>query len=172
MLCSLVSVYFDSPQLGLQYKQTAWNLRLFIQRYASLEVVSPSHFVYDFSRKMVLMLYSINWPNFIVWLPLLLEILGNMCIAIVYFPSFEVIIFETNLVFLMKPFFYMTKNPRQNILGKIKSIFYHFLRDFSRQKFLKHIFRNHLRWLLLLFLVVRANTPQTNEKQQSHNIFF
>ena len=33
------------------------------------------HFVYDFSRKMFLMLYSIN-------LPLLLEILGNMCIKL------------------------------------------------------------------------------------------
>ena len=49
----------------------------------SLALVSPPHFVYDFSRKMFLMLHSINWPNFIVWLPLLLEILGNMCITIV-----------------------------------------------------------------------------------------
>ena len=48
-----------------------------------LGTVSPAHFVYDFSPKMFL-LYSINRPNFIVWLPLLLEILGNMCIAIVY----------------------------------------------------------------------------------------
>ena len=48
-----------------------------------LEIVSPAHFVYDFSTKMFLMLYSINWPNFIDWLPLLLDILGNMCIAIV-----------------------------------------------------------------------------------------
>ena len=46
-------------------------------------IVSPAHFVYDFSTKMFLILYSINRPNFIVWLPLLLEILGNMCIAIV-----------------------------------------------------------------------------------------
>ena len=47
-----------------------------------LEIVSPPHFVYDFSRKIFLKLYSINWPNF-VSLPLLLEILGNMCIVIV-----------------------------------------------------------------------------------------
>ena len=32
-----------------------------------LGVVSPTHFVYDFSTKMFLMLYSINWPNFIVF---------------------------------------------------------------------------------------------------------
>ena len=48
-----------------------------------LGIVSPAHFVYDFSTKMFLMLYFINRPNFILWLPLLLEILGNMCIAIV-----------------------------------------------------------------------------------------
>ena len=44
-------------------------------------IVSPAHFVNDFSTKMLLMLYSINWPNFIAWLPLFREILGNMCIA-------------------------------------------------------------------------------------------
>ena len=32
-----------------------------------LGLVSPPHFVYDFSRKIFLMLHSINWPNFIVW---------------------------------------------------------------------------------------------------------
>ena len=44
-----------------------------------LELVSPSHFVYDFSRKTFFMLFSINWPNFIVWCPLLFEILDNIC---------------------------------------------------------------------------------------------
>ena len=32
-----------------------------------LGLVSPPHLAYDFSRKMFFMLYSINWPNFIVW---------------------------------------------------------------------------------------------------------
>ena len=40
--------------------------------------LAPPHFVYDVSRKMFLMSYSINWPDFIVWFPLILEILGNM----------------------------------------------------------------------------------------------
>ena len=61
-----------------------------------LGIVSPAHFVYDFSRKMFLMFYSINWPNVIVWLPLLLEILFNVCIAIVCFPDCDVINFEIN----------------------------------------------------------------------------
>ena len=43
-----------------------------------LGMVSSVYFVYNFSRNMFLMLYSINWPSFIVWLPLLLEILGNI----------------------------------------------------------------------------------------------
>ena len=47
-----------------------------------LGIVCPPHFVYDFSRKMFFMLYFINWPNSIAWLPLLLEILVSMCIAI------------------------------------------------------------------------------------------
>ena len=38
-----------------------------------LGLVFPPHFVYDFSRIMFLMLYSINWTNFIVRLPLFLE---------------------------------------------------------------------------------------------------
>ena len=48
-----------------------------------LGIVSPTHFVYDFSRKMFRKLYSSNRQVFIAWLSLLLEILVNMCIAIV-----------------------------------------------------------------------------------------
>ena len=40
-----------------------------------LGIVSPSHFVHDFSRKI----YSFNWSSLIVWLALYLEILDNMC---------------------------------------------------------------------------------------------
>ena len=71
--------------------------------------------MYDFSRKMFLVLHSINWPNFIVWLPLPLEILDNMCITIVCYPGSDVIKFEINLIFLIKPFCYMTKNSRQKL---------------------------------------------------------
>ena len=48
-----------------------------------LGIVSPANFVYDFSTKKFLILYSINWPNFIAWLALLLEILDNIPIEIV-----------------------------------------------------------------------------------------
>ena len=51
--------------------------------YEGLGRVSPAHFVHGFATKMLLILYSIYWPNFIVSLPLRLEILSNMCVTIV-----------------------------------------------------------------------------------------
>ena len=98
-----------------------------------LAMVSPPYFVCDFSRKMFLMLYSINWPNFIVWLSLLLDILGNICIAIVWCPGCDVISFEINLFFLIKPFFYMTKNARQkfNISWEQKELLRRNIKHFS-----------------------------------------
>ena len=77
-----------------------------------LGIISPAHFVYDFSTKILLMLYCINWSNFIVWLPLLLEILHNMCIAIACKSGCDVITFKINLIFLIKPFLYMTKKVK------------------------------------------------------------
>ena len=70
---------------------------------------------------MFLVLYFINWPNFIAWLLLLLAILVNMCIAIlqyilqllVRFPGYDVKDFEINIIFLIKPFFYLIKKLRQ-----------------------------------------------------------
>ena len=60
------------------------------------------------------MLYSIDWSNFIVRYPLLLEILGNMCIAIVCFPDSDIINFEINIISVIK-FLYMTKKSRKKI---------------------------------------------------------
>ena len=42
------------------------------------------------------MLDSINWPNSIVLLSLILEILINMCMTMVCEPSCDVMNFETN----------------------------------------------------------------------------
>ena len=61
------------------------------------------------------MLYSINCPNLIVSLPLLFEILGNIYIAITCFPGRDVINFEINLIFLIKPFFWIySKNTDES----------------------------------------------------------
>ena len=78
-----------------------------------LGIILPPQFLYDFSRKIFFILYSIVLPHFVVWLPFLLEILGNMCIAFVCLPGCDVINFEVNFIFLIKPFFYMTKKSRQ-----------------------------------------------------------
>ena len=43
----------------------------------------------------------------------LLKIMGNMCIATVNFPGCDVINFEINLIFLIKPFRDMTEKSRQ-----------------------------------------------------------
>ena len=70
-----------------------------------LEICSILIFVYDFSRKMFVMLV-IFYHLTKVLLPLFLKILDNICITIVSFPSCDIIIFEINLV---KPFSYVTK---------------------------------------------------------------
>ena len=64
-----------------------------------------SHHIFD----------SINSPNFIVWFPSLLEILGNICIAVICYPVCDVRTFEIKLSFLIKPFFYVTKTSGQNV---------------------------------------------------------
>ena len=93
-----------------------------------LGIVYPQHV------QMFLMLYSPNWPNFIVWLLLLLEILGNMCMAIVFAPDSDVINFKINLSFLIKPFYLIKKSRwkfkyleiEKNFQGEMKSIFHNF----------------------------------------------
>ena len=91
MVWSLVSVYFDSLQLGNEKSKLNKTLGYWsrdLLNFSFLEnglgIVYPLHFMYDFSVKIFLMLYSSNLPNFIVWLPLVLEIFGIMCIAFVY----------------------------------------------------------------------------------------
>ena len=114
MIYCLVLIYFVRPWFGIQLKQTLESRDIinFDVLEKGLGIVSLPN-VRNISRKMFLMIYSINWSNFIVWLPLLLEILGNMCIAIVCFPLCDVTDFEINLIFLIKPFFYMSKMLRQ-----------------------------------------------------------
>ena len=101
-----------------------------------LELVSLPHFLLELWREIFLTLYSINWRNFFAWLPLLLEILGIMCGVIVCFPGCEVLNFEINLSFPIKPFFSIWPNRSAQKIkyfkkGKcfkdeIKSNFHHF----------------------------------------------
>ena len=50
-----------------------------------LELVSPAHFAYDILKKVFLMLYSLNWPNFIVCLHYLWDI-GQYVFCNYFFP--------------------------------------------------------------------------------------
>ena len=58
-----------------------------------------------------------NWPNFIVWLLLLREILDNMCILIASYAGCDVRNFEINLMFLIKPFFQQKHKVKTKIKG-------------------------------------------------------
>ena len=90
-------------------------INLFQKIKRGLELISLPQFLHNFWRKLFLFLYSINWPNFIVWLSLLCEILGNMFIKIVYKPGCDVINFAVNLISLIKPFFpTWAKSPGKN----------------------------------------------------------
>ena len=40
---------------------------------------------------------------------------GNMCIVMVCLPGWDIINIEINLIFLINPFFYVTKKSRQKI---------------------------------------------------------
>ena len=115
----LVSIYFDSLNLACNksklYKTiNYWSRDMLNFNFfeKGLGIVS-TQFAYDFSKKIFFMLYSINWPNSIAWLPLILEIMSNMFIAIVCFPGFDVINFDINLIFLIKPLLCLTKKSSQ-----------------------------------------------------------
>ena len=76
------------------------HVKLFYKIKRGLELVSLPHFPHNFWRKIFVLLHYISWPNFIIWLPLLCEILGNMCIAIVCKPGCDVMNFEVSLILL------------------------------------------------------------------------
>ena len=121
------------------------------------------HFGYYFSRKIFRMLYSINWPNLIVWLPLLLEILGNMCIAIICFPDCDVINFGINLTPNQAIFLYDRKAKtkieipweRKELLRWNKKHFSLFLKAFQLPKIVSdlrvRIWNKVILWFLQIF---------------------
>ena len=66
-MCSLVLKYFDSSQPGIKKKNNLYRTLDHLSReMLNIEFsekgleVSPSNFVHDFSRKMFVVLYSIN----------------------------------------------------------------------------------------------------------------
>ena len=81
-----------------------YSISFFLEK--GLGLVSRPHFVRDILRKNFLMLYSINLPNFIVSLLVLLQVLDNMYIAIACFRGCDVINVEIHLIFLINLVFF------------------------------------------------------------------
>ena len=85
------SLFYCMPNWGLsKYIETKLqttcflpNIRLFKKAKRGLELVFLPHSLHSFWGKIFLLLYSINCSSFIAWLPLLRDILSNMCIATV-----------------------------------------------------------------------------------------
>ena len=76
-----ISIYIGTKLHTRPLACTSYKALLKNKRH--LELFSMLHFLHDFWRKSFLLVYSINWPIFILWLSLLREILVNKCIAIV-----------------------------------------------------------------------------------------
>ena len=106
-----LSQYIET-KLQITYFYLIWS---FYIKKRGLGLVFLYHTLHDIWRKVFLLLYSINWPNFIVWLYLLCDILGNMCIAIVCWPGCDVISFEINQSFLIRLFFLYDQNIKTKI---------------------------------------------------------
>ena len=80
------------------------NIKLFEKTKSGLELVFLPHFLHNFLIKVFLLRCSINWPNFILWLPLIREILNNKCAVNLCWPDCDVINFQIDLIFLSKLF--------------------------------------------------------------------
>ena len=120
MASTLVLIYFGRPLLGHAIKTNFIEFQIVDpEQYWILFFIRGSGTTFSttfcarFFKKLLSMLYYINWPNFIVWLPFLLEILDNICIVIICSPVCDVINFEINHSFLIKPIFYIKKKLGQ-----------------------------------------------------------
>ena len=115
LLCGQVEDYQNILKLLCERLAQIKPFFFFKKKKRRLELISLHHFLHDFLRKMFLKSYSSNWPNFVVWLSLRFEILGNTYTASICFVVYEVINFEVNLIFLIKPFFCTTKKVRKSV---------------------------------------------------------
>ena len=136
MVCSLVSIYFDSSKLGIKQKRF----------YKTLDHWSRDMFNFDFwnsfsttfcawfSKKNVSHAISINWPYFIFWLLFSLWYWAICALKLVASQvGCDVINFDVNIILIIKPFLYKTRKSRQfkylenekSFQGEIKRVFHH-----------------------------------------------
>ena len=140
LLYVLVEVYQNMLKLKCRPLVFTLHKAFFKKNKRGLKLVSLPHVMDDYWREIFFTLYFINWSNFIVWLPLPLEILSNMFIIIICFPVCDVINFEINRSFFINLLFYKTKKSGQkcrylknkkSFWHEIKSNFQHFKKDFQ-----------------------------------------
>ena len=89
-----------------------------------LELFPLPHFLQDFWRRIFLKLYSINWPDLIVWLSFFHEILGNICIVIACFQGCDVVNLEIDLIFLINLVSKIIKNARTKFFLRNEKCFW------------------------------------------------
>ena len=91
----------DNQNMKVRCWPLACTSESFLKKTKKSKSSLPASFSVSFLKRIFLALYSINWPNFIAWLPLLREILCNIiCAVMIYFPVYDVINFEITLAFL------------------------------------------------------------------------
>ena len=109
-VCSLVSIHFDSSHLTYNKKKLQTtdpeicSILIFLKRVKE-----------QFLHHILCMVFQdkiYQLTNFYSLIAFIFVILANVCIAIATFQYRDVISFEINFVFLIKPFFYMTKYSR------------------------------------------------------------
>ena len=116
------------PQIGY-VKQTVKNCRLLIQKYTQFwffrkgfATSSSTTFLAWFFKKNISQLYSINWPNFIFSLPLLVDILGKRCVIIICFLVYNLMDFGINLRSGRFPILTKIQNKNVNVY-RAKTVF-------------------------------------------------
>ena len=137
MVHSLVSIYFESPQIGHTIKASCINIQTVDPEIGSILIFSrrvldqfPNHI---FKKNFSYVIFY-NLTKFIVSLLLFLDILGYICVLEICFLVCDVINFEVNHIFLFKLFFCITKIVRtkfknfkneKSFDGDIKNIFHY-----------------------------------------------
>ena len=110
-MCTLIWLYIRVQKYQNMSKLRFWPLafasyKTFLKNRSVTSL--PALFSACFLKKNI---SHSNCPNVIVWLSLVFEISDNMCITVISLPVDNVIYFEINLRFLIKPLSYMTEKP-------------------------------------------------------------
>ena len=120
MVSTLVLIDLDGPRLGHTIKTTFIAFLTVVVcsisiSYRRVWVKLLHHILCMIFQEKYFSCYTlfINWPNLIVWLSVLLEILGNYVLSTICWPVRDVINFEIYLSCLIKPFFYKTEKSGQ-----------------------------------------------------------